>query len=315
MSDILNKQLHTTSPLVANSLATGREKILGHLAMMLFVTLIAGSFTLGSMAVPHISSGAINTVRFFLATIILGVLVLTVTGKLRIPVAIWRFVVLGLLMGGYFVLMFKALKTASPVSTGAVFTLIPLMSAGFGFVILKQTTRPIVLLALLVAGAGAIWVIFRGDVRALMDFDLGKGEMIFLAGCILHAIYAPLVKKFNRGESNLVFTFWTLLACAFWIVLYGIGDVVEANWTTMPVIVWVTIGYLAVFTTAGTFFLVQFASMRLPVSKVFSYAYLTPSVIIVLEGLAGHGWVGISIATGSMITILGLIIMALAPDQ
>ncbi len=299
----------------SSQLASGREKLFGHLAMMLFATLIAGSFVLGSMAVPHISSGAINTVRFILATGILGGLILATRGELKAPEAIWRFVILGMLMGGYFVLMFIALETASPVSTGAVFTLIPLMSAGFGFIFLRQVTRFIVLISLVVAGLGAIWVIFRGDFRALVGFDLGKGELIFFFGCVLHAIYGPLVKKFNWGESVIVFTFWTLVASTCWIALYGIGESINTSWQELPMIVWLTIAYLAIFTTAGTFFLLQFALMRVPASKVFAYGYLTPSIIIVLEGLLGHGWAGMSMIIGATVTVTGLIIMAFAPDQ
>ncbi len=288
---------------------------MGHMAMMLFAVLISGSFTLGSMAIPFIEPGAINTVRFLFACVVMGVLLTVTTGKVKIPKAPWRFILLGALMGAYFVLMFVALQTASPVSTAAVFTLIPLMSAGFGYLILSQTTRPVVIISLLIAATGAIWVIFRGDIMALISFDIGYGEMVFFVGCMLHAAYSPLVKRLNRGEGVMVFTFWTLVATAFWISLYGMGDVVSTNWNELPVIVWVTVAYLAIFTTAGTFFLLQFASLRLPSSKVLAYGYLTPSIIIVLEGLIGHGWVGLPVAFGALITIIGLIVMNLAPDS
>ncbi len=296
-------------------LATGREKLLGHMAMMLFAVLISGSFTLGSMAIPFIEPGAINTVRFLFACVVMGLLVYFAKGKLVIPKAPWRFILLGALMGAYFVLMFMALQTASPVSTAAVFTLIPLMSTGFGYFILSQTTRPVVVISLVIAAIGAVWVIFRGDITALISFDIGYGESIFFVGCMMHAAYSPLVKRLNRGESVMVFTFWTLVASSFWIALYGMGEVVSTNWSELPVIVWVTVAYLAIFTTAGTFFLLQFASLRLPSSKVLAYGYLTPSIIIVLEGLIGHGWVGLPVAFGAMITIIGLIVMNFAPDS
>ena len=41
--------------------------------------------------------------------------------------------ILGGLLAGYFILMFEALRLTDPVSTGAVFTLTPIMSAGFGW--------------------------------------------------------------------------------------------------------------------------------------------------------------------------------------
>ena len=88
----------------------------------------------------------------------------------------------------------------------------------------------------------------------------------------------------------LEYTFWTLVATTLWIVVVGTPDIVATAWLELPSIVWWAIGYLSIFTTAITFFLVQFASMRLPATKVLSYGYLTPGVIIGIEALLGHGW-------------------------
>ncbi len=82
----------------------------------------------------------------------------------------------------------------------------------------------------------------------------------------------------------------------------------------MPPIVWVAVAYLAIFTTAGTTFLVQFGTMRLPAAKVMAYTYLTPSFIILYEGLLGHGWASGAVAVGALITMAALLVLALAPD-
>ena len=218
-------------------------------------------------------------------------------------------------MATYFILMFVALRLSTPVGTGAVFTLIPLMSAGFGWLFLRQTSAPIVLLSLLIAAAGAIWVIFRGDVEAILGLQIGTGEAIFFIGCACHAAVAPLVKKFNRGEAGIYFTLGSVTATALWITLIGAADLTRTDWLQLPNIVWFAIFYLAAFTTAGTFFLVQFASMRLPASKVLSYGYLTPAAIILIEGAIGHGWPTISVLIGALVTAIALLVMALAPDS
>ena len=70
-----------------------------------------------------------------------------------------------------------------------------------------------------------------------------------------------------------------------------------------------------VFTTAGTFFLLQFAALRLPAAKVLAYNYLTPTFVILYEGLLGHGWTSASVVAGALVTVLGLAVMALAPDR
>ncbi len=296
--------------------ATGREKLLGHLAALAFAALIAGSFSIGDLAAPHLSPAALNAVRFIIAVAILIAVNRAMFGRMpTFPEAPWRFLILGGLMALYFVTMFMALQISQPVSTGAVFTLIPLMSAGFGYLFLRQKTRGPVFISLIIAALGAIWVIFRGDLAAILGFQIGRGEAIFFIGCMGHAAVAPLNRLFNRGEHGAYFTLCAVTATMLWIVLAGSLDIISTDWLALPSIVWIAIFYLAVFTTAGTFFLVQFASMRLPASKVLSYGYLTPSFVIILEGLLGHGWVALSVMVGALVTALALVIVAFAPDK
>jgi len=296
--------------------ATGRQKLLGHLASLMFAVLIAGSFSIGDLAAPYIAPTALNAVRFVIATGLVAGVVLAIARKsITRPTSVWRYGILGALMAAYFILMFVALQIAQPISTGAVFMLVPLMSAGFGWLFLRQTTPHIVLISLLIAATGAIWVIFQGDLDAIVRFQIGKGEAIFFVGCAAHAAYAPLVRKFNKGEPVLHFTLYTLVASTVWIGAIGAWDIVSTDWATLPVIVWLAVAYLAVFATAGTFFLIQFASLRLPASKVLSYTYFTPVFVILIEGSIGHGWVGPSILAGALVTAAAMLVMAFAPDE
>ena len=253
----------------------------GHFAMLAFSGLIAGSFALGSMAAPHIAPTALNAVRFVIAALLVGALALVSTGIQRQAAqAPWRYLLMGASMGIYFVLMFEGLKTAAPVSASAVFTLTPIVSGLFGYLLLRQITTRRMALALAVGACGALWVIFRADIGALLAFEVGRGEMIYFVGCVAHAFYTPLVRKLNRGESPVVFSFGALTASAMLIAIAGWGDIVATDWASLPPIVWVTIVYTAIFATAATFVLLQFASLRLPSAKVMAYTYLTPSWVI-----------------------------------
>lgn len=218
-------------------------------------------------------------------------------------------------MGVYFVTMFEALQIASPVSTGAVFTLMPLISAGFGVVFLAQRVSPRMMISLTIAAIGAIWVIFRGDLEALLSFNIGTGEAIFFIGVVAHGAYAPLVRRLNHGEPVVQFSFWTLAACALCLSIYAIYGIIETDWLNLPAVVYWAGLYLTIFTTALTFFLLQYASLRLPASKVMSYGYLTPSFIILIEGVSGRGWVNPSVAVGALITVLALAVLAFAKES
>ncbi|MFN4129391.1 MAG: DMT family transporter [Paracoccaceae bacterium] len=284
----------------------GPEAARGHLAMLAFSTLVAGSFSLGALAAPLIDPGALTALRFLLAGALVGAIAwgrgAIQRSMLHAP---WRYALLGGLLAAYFVLMFHGLKTAPPVSAAAVFTLTPLMAAGFGWLLLRQRLTGRMALALLLGGLGALWVIFRADWRAVTRLDLGRGEAIYFLGCIAHALYAPLVRKLNRGEPALVFTFFTMVAGWLLLTLWAIGPLRATNWPALPGIVWITLLYLAVAASAASFVLLQYASLRLPAAKVMAYTYLTPAWVIVWEMALGH-------ATPPLLTLAGLALIGAA---
>lgn len=290
-------------------------RLLAHLAMLAFAALVAGSFTFGAMAVPHLAPAPLNAVRFLLAALLMGGFAFGVARqRVHWPRAPWRFAVMGVLMAVYFVTMFVALEITAPVATSAVFTLIPLMTAAIAFALVGQRSGPLVLLSLLLAGIGALWVIFRGDLEALLTLAIGRGEAIFFLGCAAYAVYTPLLRRFSRGESALVLSFWTLTASTLCITLYGLPGILVTDWLAVPPLVWWVILYLAVGSTAICFFLIQYASHHLPAAKVIAYGYLTPAFVILLEGLAGHGWTDPGTAIGALVTVFGLVVLAALPD-
>lgn len=282
----------------------------GHLAMLLFSAVVAGSFSLGSMTANDIAPLALTALRFLLATFILGGVALATTG---IPVsalqAPWRYVVLGGLFAIYFVLMFEGLKTARPVSASSVFTLVPLIAGGFGWLILRQVMTRRMLIALLVGGGGALWVIFRGNLGALMAFDLGRGEAVYFVGCVSHALFTPMARKLNRGEPAVIFSLGMLITGFVMLTIVGWSDIRATHWLDLSWLVWMTIAYLAVFASALTFVLLQYATLRLPSAKVLAYTYLTPTWVILLELILGHGAPPLLLGGGVVLTVVALLLL------
>ena len=291
-------------------MAAVSEALRGHLAMLLFSALVAGSFSLGVMVANEIAPAALNAARFGIAAVVIGIAAMATTGMRRVHFqAPWRFAVLGGLFGGYFVLMFYGLQTAAPVSAAAVFTLVPVMSAGFGWLLLRQVTTRWMALALSIGAAGAVWVIVRGDLQALAAFQIGQGEIIYFWGCLLHAIYTPMVRRLNRGEPAVVFTFGMLLAGGALLAAFGWQDILATDWMQLPGIVWIGLVYLAVFASSATFVLLQYATLRLPSAKVMAYTYLTPSWVILWEIALGRSAPPGMVLIGVVMSVAALVML------
>ena len=279
--------------------------------MLGFSILIAGSFSLGSMVANDISPIALTAVRFVLAAFIVGSIALFSGSIARKELtASWRYFVLGSTFSLYFILMFEGLKTASPVSAVAVFTLIPAMSCWLGFFILGQMVSGRTLLAVVIGATGSLWVVFRADFLALTMSSVGRGELIYFVGCVAHAFMPILFRGLNRGETPVMVTFGLLVSGALILCLFGAGEIIQTDWKGLPSLVWITIFYVAVFATAVTSVCLQFASMHLPAANVMAYTYLTPTWVLLWEIFLGHDvppfwiWGGVLLTAVSVIVLL-----------
>lgn len=288
----------------------GAEAVKGHFAMLAFSALVAGSFSFGGLMANEIEPVVLQAMRFALGAAIVGAFAV-VSGKLRSADfrAPWRYLLLGGTFAIYFVMMFEGLKTAAPVSTSAVMTLVPIMTAIFALFILGQRTTPRVLLGLGIGAVGALWVIFRGELAALLAFDVGRGEWLYFIGCIAHAFYVPMARKVNRGEAAAASSFLVLSSGALILLVYGWSDIRTTDYAALPAIVWIALGYLSLGAMAITFVLLNFASMRLAGAKVMAYTYLTPGWVILWELAFGKGLPGPGILLGVGLTMGAVVLL------
>lgn len=257
--------------------------------MLLFSLLVSLSFSLGHLIADQIAPAALIALRFALASVVMIIVALAagvaVVGVFK---RFWRFVLIGGCMAIYFITMFEALRLTTAVSTAAVFTLTPLLAAGFGYVIVAQRTSAFTLFALIIGACGAVWVIFRADLGALLGFDIGRGEAIFLIGVLAHGAVPSLSRKLLAEDSPLQAALGTTFGALIVSGAYGARDLVSVPFPELSTLVWLVLLYLAVVTTGVTFFLLQYASQRLPGSKVMAYTYLVPSWVVMWD-LAFHG--------------------------
>ncbi len=284
-----------------------------HLVMLVNVLLVSTSFPVAAAITHALEPAALNCVRFGLAAAVFAFL-LTLLGKWRRPGARdWlRYLLLASALVGFFVAMFAALRLTSAVNTSALFTLVPLISAAIAWPLLGQRTPRRQLVFMLLAAFGALWVVFKGSWAYALALSFGRGDLIFLAGCLALAAFSPLTRRLDVGENLMSQTFWTLVCGTGMLALIGAGDLAATEWRAVPLGAWSGIAYLAVFTTAVTFYLLKYASLRLPAAKVMSYNYLTPSFVVLLEvGRTGDAPPA-TILVGAGITALATLFLQLS---
>ena len=256
----------------------------GHMAMLLFSLLVSGSFVLGSIIANLISPDLVTFLRFLIAFIAIAILIFYQSKFCFLKyLSIGRSLILGALISIYFITMFEGLKTASCTSMAVVFTLTPLLAGFFDLIFSNRVMSKKVWITVVVAAIGALWIIFDGNIQNFINFKVGYGEKLFFIGCICHALYAALIPKFNNGEPAIIQTFGTLISGIIILGLFSNKEIIYYSWIDFPVIVLLTILYLAIFATAASFFLIQYSAVRLSSIKVMAYTYAVPIWVVLLQ--------------------------------
>ena len=280
------------------------------MALLFFSFFVAGTYSLGHVAAPFIDATALMALQFLISALLMGLIVsVRYSVRQRQIQNTWRYLLLGAVFAVYFVTLFEALNLTDAVSTGAMFTLTPFLTVGFAYVLLHQTTPPLVILSLSIAAVGAVWVVFRGDWASLIAFDVGKGEQIFFIGVVAHALYVPLARLLDRGEPVLVFTFCVLAGGSIPLLIISFPELISTDWLAIPRIVWITLAYMVVFATLITFVLLQYGNQRLPGAKVMAYTYLVPTWVIAWEVMLGHGIIESELLLGIAMTVIVMILL------
>ncbi len=286
------------------------ETIKAHAAMLLFAFLVSTSFTVGRSITFLLDPGPLTFMRFVMAVAIFSIVAALSKDKFTWPsFANWLvYFFLALLLVFFFLAMFEGLRWATPLSTGAVFTLTPFLTAIIAYAVFRQSIPLAGFLGLVVAGLASLWIMFGGDLDAILKLRLGRGEIIFLIGCAVYAGYAPAVRKLNTG-SLVYMTLWTLVAGTILLLIFQWSNIIKTNWLLVSPLTYLAVGWLALFTTAITFYLIQYAAMRLPSVKVMSYTLLVPAFILLQRVLNGGSWPTASVLAAVLVLFASMLVL------
>ncbi len=285
----------------------GRERLSRGL-MIVTSVLIATSFPVGAAITHGLDTLVLTLLRFTLAAVLMAPIV---ASRYGLAVPGWRdlarYAALSAFLVGFFWGMFAALRLTSALNTATIFVLIPTVTAVTSAFLLRERLSRAAVIALPFGGLGAVWVIFRGDPAALLELGLGDG--IFAAAAVSLGIYGALVKFLYRGEPTARMTFWTLTTGAVWLLILSLPRFGDVAWTQVPATVYGGIAYLAVFPTLVSFFAVQWSTTVIGPTKVQSYTYLNPALVLVVGLAFGQGLPPLATYPGVVLIVAAMFVV------
>lgn len=263
-------------------IAREHRHLLGAFAAMVFVGASWGAnVPVSKVMLDHFDLIPMSAIRTASGALILALLVATIEGVrgLRIDIGLRRFALLGLMMGGFFVLYTLGIQFSNPISAAAVQVAGPLVSAATVRALTGARFDPgfAVALGLTLLG-GAILV--SGSLLGSGSVTLGGGEFIVLFSNALWTLYSLKAQAWFDRASQLHRTYVASLSAMSWMVMFTLV-LIGLGWTRSPVTVtdpwvWTQLLAVAVFASALGGYFWNVGASRLGVAVASLWVNLVP---------------------------------------
>ena len=234
--------MSTASPTAAD---TARRAALVGTAGYLFACVLWGlNLPLSAALLKHFDPFWVSPLRYVVATLLLGAMVLVSAGpaQLRSPIPLWRVAVLSLCVAGFLVLYNLGLFRTHPMTVAAISAGSPVYVAVVSRLMtgarLERGFWGATVLTLVGAGI-AIWGQTRAGIGSALS--LQGGEVLVVLGICSWTAYSILAQRwFEPGTPQLRRTFLTTVGALPWLLLFwalarAVGLAGEPNLSPGPV--------------------------------------------------------------------------------
>ncbi len=291
-----------------------RHHMLGAFAAMVFVGLSWGAnVPVSKVMLQHFDVVPMLAVRTLTAVATLAmVLVLAEgVGSLRIEVGLKRFLLIGLMMSGFFVIFTIGIRFSNPISAAAVQVAGPLVAAATVRLVTGMRFDPGfgVALALTLSG-GAI--LAAGSLFGQGALTLGGGEIVVLLSNALWTVYSLKAQAWFDRASQLHRAYVASLSALGWMVPLSLA-LVAMGWARSPfavtdVWVWTQLLLVAVFASAMGAYFWNIGASRLGVAIASLWVNLVP-FFAVLWSMAYGFMPNVYQIVGGLVALSGVVYM------
>lgn len=299
------------------SSAAAPSHLTTHLRLIGMAVLWGASWPWGRVLAQSLPPLAAAACRFLLATVLLMIW-LQRSGRLAAlsgwRASRWGGMTLAASVGvfGYATFFMLGLKQVPAGKAALVVTMNPAMTLLLAAWLFKERLNRVIGLGMVLAVAGAITVITRGEPWHVLDGRVGAGEVLLLGCVVCWVAYTLIGRRVMAGVDALTTTGVTAAIGALMLLLTSLVVEGPAAWSAVPqapLNVWVCLLALAVGSTAIAYAWYFEGVKALGAGAASGYITLVPVFGVVFSALWLGEVVDASLLVGGAMAIGGTLLM------
>ena len=186
-------------------------------------------------------------------------------------------------------MFFKGLQLSTPINSGVIVTLTPIIILILSAFFLKEKLTQLKFLGIVLGFIGALLLILYGSSTKVINApDISLGNTMLLINAVSFGAYLVMVKPLTKKYSTVTLMKWMFLLGVIYTFPFTITEFIEVSWKTLPFEAIWRIGFVVVGTTFLTYMFNVYALKTLPATTIGAFTYLQPIITIVYAVITGN---------------------------
>ena len=184
------------------------------------------------------------------------------------------------------VMFFEGLNLTTPINASIIMVGTPILVLVFSHFILHDKISRNKLIGIILGFSGAAYLILMGGKFSLSS-DTLVGNFFILINASSYGLFLVLIKPLMKKYSPLTLMKWLFTFAVIYIIPVSVHLIGETDFNAIPPDIWVSIGYVIIFTTVFAYFLNNYSLKNISPTVNSAYIYLQPFLATVVALFAG----------------------------
>jgi len=251
------------------------------LLILLAIIFWGTSFVATKTVLNEIKPVTIIILRLILASILLTIIALSTKRKFSVNLKShgWIFI-LALVAVFHLWIQVTGLQYTTAANTGWIIGTAPIFMAILGFVFYKERITLLQFAGILVALAGLLLLIGKGDITNIGLIE-NKGDLLVLGSAFTWGVYSMVNKKISLSYSPLMTILYLFLMMAVIIIPFNLNKETISSVINLSPVSWMWILFLGIFCSGVAYVIWAQALRDMESAKVGAFLYFEPLVTVI----------------------------------
>ena len=170
---------------------------------------------------------------------------------------------------------FKGLSLTSPISAAVIMVTTPIIVLVLSSIIMKEKMKIRKVFGIILGLIGTVFLILFGKSIGNAP-QAGWGNLLVFINAVSYGFYLILVKKLMDKYNAFTFVKWIYTFGFIMVLPFGWQEFQAMDWHTIPITIYLEIGFVIFFSTFCTYLLNLLSMRELKPTTVAVFIYLQP---------------------------------------